>query len=398
MTRLLDTINEPADMHGFTLSELELLAQEVRQEIVSTINLIGGHYASNLGTVELTVALHKVFNSPVDKIVWDVGHQAYPHKILTGRRERFNTIRQHEGISGFLSREESVHDCFGAGHASTSISAGYGMAVAREIKGEDFHVISVIGDGALTGGMAYEALHNAGYSNRRFIVILNDNEMSIAPNVGAISKYLYNVRTDPRYNHAKLGVERALTHVPFGGKCLNFGKKFKNSVKEFVVPTMIWEELGFTYLGPVDGHDMSQLLDVLEAAKQSERPVFIHALTVKGKGHDVAEEDAVKWHAVSPPGKPGAPKPAALRFQEIFADTLIKIAQKDERVVAITAAMPDGTSLNKFAKVLPERFFDVGIAEQHAVTFAAGRSEEHTSELQSPCNLVCRRLLEKKTQ
>ena len=376
MTRLLDSINEPADMHGFALGELELLAQEVRQEIVSTINLIGGHYASNLGTVELTVALHKVFNSPVDKIVWDVGHQAYPHKILTGRRDRFNTIRQFEGISGFLSRDESEHDCFGAGHASTSISAGYGMAVARDIKGEDFHVVSVIGDGALTGGMAYEALHNAGYSNRRFIVILNDNEMSIAPNVGAISKYLYNVRTDPRYNHAKMGVERALTHVPFGGKFLGFAKRFKNSLKEFVVPTMIWEELGFTYLGPVDGHDISQLLDVLEAAKQSERPVFIHALTVKGKGHDVAEEDAVKWHAVSPPGKPGAPKPAAPRFQEIFADTLIKIAQKDERVVAITAAMPDGTSLNKFAKVLPERFFDVGIAEQHAVTFAAGLATE----------------------
>jgi 1-deoxy-D-xylulose-5-phosphate synthase len=376
MTRLLDSINEPADMHGFALGELELLAQEVRQEIVSTINLIGGHYASNLGTVELTVALHKVFNSPVDKIVWDVGHQAYPHKILTGRRDRFNTIRQFEGISGFLSRDESEHDCFGAGHASTSISAGYGMAVARDIKGEDFHVVSIIGDGALTGGMAYEALHNAGYSNRRFIVILNDNEMSIAPNVGAISKYLYNVRTDPRYNHAKMGVERALTHVPFGGKFLGFAKRFKNSLKEFVVPTMIWEELGFTYLGPVDGHDISQLLDVLEAAKQSERPVFIHALTVKGKGHDVAEEDAVKWHAVSPPGKPGAPKPAAPRFQEIFADTLIKIAQKDERVVAITAAMPDGTSLNKFAKVLPERFFDVGIAEQHAVTFAAGLATE----------------------
>jgi len=376
MTRLLDSINEPADMHGFALGELELLAQEVRQEIVSTINLIGGHYASNLGTVELTVALHKMFNSPVDKIVWDVGHQAYPHKILTGRRDRFNTIRQHEGISGFLSREESVHDCFGAGHASTSISAGYGMAVARDIKGEDFHVVSVIGDGALTGGMAYEALHNAGYSNRRFIVILNDNEMSIAPNVGAISKYLYNVRTDPRYNHAKMGVERALTHVPFGPKFLHLGKRVKNSLKEFVVPAMIWEELGFTYLGPVDGHDMSQLLDVLEAAKQSEKPVFIHALTVKGKGHDVAEEDAVKWHAVSPPGKPGAPKSTALRFQEIFADTLIRIAQKDERVVAITAAMPDGTSLNKFAQVLPERFFDVGIAEQHAVTFAAGLATE----------------------
>ncbi len=377
MTRLLDTINDPSDLRGLSNEELELLAQEVRQEIISTINLIGGHYASNLGTVELTVALHKVFNSPQDKIVWDVGHQAYPHKILTGRRDRFNTIRQYGGLSGFLSREESVHDAFGAGHASTSISAAYGMAVARDIKGEKNHVLAVIGDGAMTGGMAFEALNNAGHSKHRFIVILNDNEMSIAPNVGALSKYLYNVRTDPRYSHAKMGVERVLTRVPMGHKLLGFGKRFKNSVKEFVVPSMIWEELGFVYLGPVDGHDIGQLIEVLEAAKQCERPVFIHALTVKGKGHDVAEEDAVKWHAVSPPSKQGAPKPTAPRFQEVFADALIEIAREDKRVVAITAAMPDGTSLNKFADVFPERFFDVGIAEQHAVTFAAGLACEN---------------------
>lgn len=377
MTRLLDTINDPSDLRGLSNEELELLAQEVRQEIISTINLIGGHYASNLGTVELTVALHKVFNSPQDKIVWDVGHQAYPHKILTGRRDKFDTIRQYGGLSGFLSREESVHDAFGAGHASTSISAAYGMAVARDIKGERNHVLAVIGDGAMTGGMAFEALNNAGHSNHRFIVILNDNEMSIAPNVGALSKYLYNVRTDPRYSRAKMGVERVLTHVPMGRKMLGFGKRFKNSVKEFVVPSMIWEELGFVYLGPVDGHDIGQLIEVLEAAKQCERPVFIHALTVKGKGHAVAEEDAVKWHAVSPPGKVGAPRPTAPRFQEVFADALIEIAKIDKRVVAITAAMPDGTSLNKFADVFPDRFFDVGIAEQHAVTFAAGLACEN---------------------
>ncbi len=372
MTRLLDTIDGPADLRGLSTEELELLAQEVRQEIIGTINTIGGHYASNLGTVELTVALHKVFNSPVDKLVWDVGHQAYPHKLLTGRRDRFDTIRQYGGLSGFLSREESEHDVFGAGHASTSISAAYGMAVARDLQHEDYHVAAIIGDGAMTGGMAFEALNNAGHSNHRFIVILNDNEMSIAPNVGALSKYLANVRTDPRYNRAKMGVEWALTHMPLGDKMLNFGKRFKNSVKEFVVPTMIWEELGFVYLGPVDGHDIGLLIDVLEAAKQSERPVFIHALTVKGKGHDVAEEDAVKWHAVAPPGKPGAPKPVAPKLQDIFADTLIKIAEKDDKVVAITAAMPDGTSLNRFAKIFPDRCFDVGIAEQHAVTFAAG--------------------------
>src|SRR5438270_12519722 len=235
MQRLLDTINGPSDLRGLSVEEPELLVQEVRQEIIGTINSVGGHYASNLGTVELTVALHKVFNSPVDKIVWDVGHQAYPHKLLTGRRDRFNTIRQYGGLSGFLARDESIHDCFGAGHASTSISAAYGMAVARDLKGEQNHVVAVIGDGALTGGMAFEALNNAGHSNRRFIVILNDNEMSIAPNVGALSKYLYNVRTDPRYNRAKMGVERALTHVPFGTKLLNFGKRSKSSIKEFMV-------------------------------------------------------------------------------------------------------------------------------------------------------------------
>lgn len=365
-------INGPDDIHGLSVGELELLAQEVRQEIVGTINEVGGHYASNLGTVELTVALHSVFHSPWDKLVWDVGHQAYPHKLLTGRRDRFNTIRQYGGLSGFLSREESIHDAFGAGHASTSISAAYGMAVARDLKGEKNHVVAVIGDGALTGGMAYEALHNAGYSDRRFIVILNDNEMSIAPNVGAIPKYLYNVRTDPRYNRAKMGVEWALHHVPFGHKMLNIGKRLRKSVKELVVPTMIWEELGFVYLGPVDGHNVGELVDVLQAAKQSERPVFIHCVTTKGKGHDVAEEDSVKWHAVAPPAQPGAPKPTAPKFQDVFAQSLIKIARDDQNVVAITAAMPDGTSLNQFAKVFPDRFFDVGIAEQHAVTFAAG--------------------------
>jgi 1-deoxy-D-xylulose-5-phosphate synthase len=372
MKRLLDQISGPDDLKGLSVEELELLAQEVRQEIIGTINAIGGHYASNLGTVELSVALHKVFDSPRDKIVWDVGHQAYPHKLLTGRRDRFHTIRQLDGLSGFLMREESEHDHFGAGHASTSISAAFGMAVARDLKGEKNHVIAVIGDGAMTGGMAFEALNNAGHSDRRFIVVLNDNEMSIAPNVGALSKYLYSVRTDPRYDRAKMGVEWALTHVPFGTKLLNFGKRFKNSAKEFLLPTMIWEELGFVYLGPVDGHDVGQLVDVLEAAKHSEHPVFIHAITVKGKGHDVAEEDAVKWHAVSPPGTPGAPKPTAPKFQDVFAEALIKAAREDKKIVAITAAMPDGTSLNKFEKVFPERCFDVGIAEQHAVTFAAG--------------------------
>lgn len=372
MTRILDRITGPSDVRGLTMHELEKLALEVRQEIIDTINSVGGHYASNLGTVELTVALHHVFNSPTDKIVWDVGHQAYPHKLLTGRGNRFHTIRQHNGLSGFLARDESEHDAFGAGHASTSISAAFGMAVARDLKGENNHVVAVIGDGALTGGMAYEALNNAGHSDRPFIVILNDNEMSIAPNVGALSKYLYGLRTDPRYESAKDLMEKVLSRVPFGDFLLDWGKHAKDSVKEFVIPTMIWEELGFIHLGPVDGHNVRELVAVLEAAKQARKPVFIHTITVKGKGHDVAEEDAVKWHAISPPGKPGAPKPTAPRFQEVFADALIKAAREDESIVAITAAMPDGTSLNRFAKIFPDRFFDVGIAEQHAVTFAAG--------------------------
>lgn len=376
MTRILDRINDPSDMVGLSMSELEKLAAEVRQEVIDTINLVGGHYASNLGTVELTVALHYVFHSPTDKIVWDVGHQAYPHKLLTGRRDRFNTIRQYNGLSGFLSRDESVHDMFGAGHASTSISAAYGMAVARDLKHEHFSAVAVIGDGALTGGMAYEALNNAGNSDRPFIVILNDNEMSIAPNVGALSKYLYSVRTDPRYESAKDLMEKVLGHVPFGDRIIDWGKHAKDSVKEFIVPTMIWEELGFIYLGPVDGHNVRELVQVLEAAKQSTKPVFVHAITVKGKGHDIAEEDAVKWHAISPPGKPGVPKPTAPKFQDVFADALIKAARQDDRIVAITAAMPDGTSLNRFAKVFPDRCFDVGIAEQHAVTFAAGMACE----------------------
>src|SRR3954463_13922068 len=251
MTSILDGINGPSDVRKLSPDELEQLCKEVREEIISTINSVGGHYASNLGTVELTVALHHCFRSPQDKIVWDVGHQAYPHKLLTGRRDRFHTIRQYGGLSGFLSRDESVHDAFGAGHATTSISAAYGMAVARDLKGEHNHVVAVIGDGAMTGGMAYEALNNAGNSSTPFIVILNDNEMSIAPNVGALSNYLYSIRTDPRYESAKDAMESVLAHIPFGDRILDFGKHAKDSVKEFMVPTMIWEELGFIYLGPV---------------------------------------------------------------------------------------------------------------------------------------------------
>ena len=376
MTRLLDSINGPADLKPLSPDELNQVAQEVRAQVMETITAIGGHYASNLGTVELTVALHYVFDSPWDKIVWDVGHQAYPHKILTGRRDRLDTIRQTGGLSGFLSREESVHDAFGAGHASTSISAALGMAVARDLTGGNNHVVAVIGDGALTGGMAFEALNNLGHLGTKMIVILNDNEMSIAPNVGALSKYLNQIRTDPRYTHVKARAERALQEVPGGPNLLAVGRRMKNSVKEWVIPTMIWEELGMVYVGPIDGHNIQDLVETLEAVKETPRPVFIHVITKKGKGHDVAEADSVKWHAVAQPAKPGAPKVTAPKYQDVFADTLTRMAREDKRVVAITAAMPDGTSLIKFGKEFPDRLFDVGIAEQHAVTFAAGLAAE----------------------
>ena len=376
MTKMLDSISGPQDLKGLSIEELELVAQEVRQEVVDTITAVGGHFASNLGAVELTVALHAVFDSPWDKIVWDVGHQAYPHKILTGRRDKLDTIRQLGGLSGFLSRDESVHDTFGAGHASTSISAALGMAVARDLTGGTNHVVAVIGDGALTGGMALEALNNLGHLQTRMIVILNDNEMSIAPNVGAISKYLNRVRTDPRYTQVKAAVEQNLHHVPLGRRLLGIGRRMKNSLKEWVIPTMIWEELGMVYVGPIDGHNVGDLVTILQHAKDTPRPVFVHILTKKGKGHEPAEADSVKWHGLPQPAKPGAPKVTAPKYQDVFADTMIRIAREDKRAVAITAAMPDGTSLNKFAKVFPERCFDVGIAEQHAVTFAAGLAAE----------------------
>ncbi len=291
MTRLLDAINGPADLKKLSVEELGEVAHDVRAQLIETITAIGGHYASNLGTVELSVALHYVFDSPWDKIVWDVGHQAYPHKILTGRRDKLATIRQLGGLSGFLSREESIHDAFGAGHASTSISAALGMAVARDLTGGNNHVVAVIGDGALTGGMAFEALNNLGHLGTKMIVILNDNEMSIAPNVGALSKYLNRIRTDPRYTNAKALAERTLENVPGGPNLLAVGRRMKNSVKEWVIPTMIWEELGMVYVGPIDGHNVADLVETLEAAKETPRPVFIHVITKKGKGYEPAEAE-----------------------------------------------------------------------------------------------------------
>jgi 1-deoxy-D-xylulose-5-phosphate synthase len=372
-TPILPTIKSPADLKGRTVRELEQLAAEIRRELIASVTSTGGHLGASLGTVELSIALHYVFNSPTDKLVWDVGHQAYVHKMLTGRRDRFPTLRQENGMSGFLSRDESEHDAFGAGHASTSISAALGMCVAEYTKPKGTpraDVVAIIGDGALTGGMAFEALNNAGTLNMPFIVILNDNEMSIAPNVGALSKYLDRVRTDRRYNRAKDEVAELIERLPQGELLVEIGKRMKDSFKEFIYHSMIWEELGFTYIGPVDGHDVRATIQALRRARDVQGPVFLHVITQKGKGYDPALTDIERSHAVSAPSKPGAP--VAPKYQDVFAETVIELAKSDERVYAITAAMPTGTSIGKFGKQFPRRYFDVGIAEQHAVTFAAG--------------------------
>ena len=373
---ILEQITAPADLKGRSYAELNQLAEEIRQELISTVTQTGGHLGANLGTVELTIALHYVFDSPSDLLVWDVGHQAYNHKLLTGRQDRFDTIRQEGGISGFLSRDESPHDAFGAGHASTAISAALGMAVGRQLMPDPTRgdVVAIIGDGALTGGMAFEGLNNAGSLNVPLIVVLNDNEMSIAPNVGAISRYLDRVRTEPSYRRAKHEIAGMMERLPQGELLLELGKRWKDSFKEFVYHSMIWEELGFTYMGPVAGHDIRALSEALRQARKVDGPVFLHVVTQKGKGFPACETDNERGHSVSaqaaprPAGTPVAPP----RYQDVFAQTLIELAYDDERIVGITAAMPSGPYLGKFQAAPPDRFFDVGIAEQHAITFAAG--------------------------
>lgn len=372
----LDSIQDPSDLDALSLDELEQIADQIRAEMIDVVTTNGGHLGAGLGAVELTLALHYVFDSPNDLLVWDVGHQAYPHKLLTGRQDRFHTIRQEGGLSGFLSRDESIHDAFGAGHASTAISAALGMAVAKRLLDpkDDDRVVAIIGDGALTGGMAFEGLNNAGNLDIPFIVVLNDNEMSIAPNVGAMSKYLDRVRTDPRYTRGRDDVQSILERLPQGDLLVELGKRWKDSFKEFVYHRMMWEELGFTYLGPVPGHDIRELVPAIRQAQRIDGPVFLHVVTEKGKGFPAAANDIERSHAVSAPPKPAAKNapPAPPKYQDVFARTLIELARSDDKIVGITAAMPTGTSLDKFQKAFPRRFFDVGIAEQHAVTFAAG--------------------------
>lgn len=374
--KLLDTINSPADVKKLSLGQMQQLAGELRQFLIEVISHTGGHLAPNLGVVELTLALHKVFDTPQDKLVFDVGHQSYIHKIITGRREQFPTLRQYGGLSGFPKRSESEHDAFGTGHSSTSISAALGMACARDLQGQDYNVVAIIGDGSMTGGMAFEALNNAGMLHKKMVVVLNDNEMSISKNVGAMSEYLYQLRTGETYNKIKNDIEGWLKNMEFGTDVLKAIRRLKGSVKYLMVPTSIFEELGFTYLGPVDGHDLPGLLEILQAAKRIDGPVMVHVLTKKGKGYKPAEESPNKFHGTGPFDiatgkkitKPGAP----VTYTEVFGNTLSALADEDEKIVGITAAMPDGTGLNIFAQSHKDRFFDVGIAEQHAVTAAAG--------------------------
>ena len=373
---LLDKINSPADVKKLSDEQLKQLAAEIRQLLIEVISHTGGHLAPNLGVVELTLALHKVFTTPQDKLVFDVGHQAYIHKIITGRREQFPTLRQYGGLSGFPKRSESEHDAFGTGHSSTSISAALGMAVARDLQGEDYNVVAIIGDGSMTGGMAFEALNNAGTLHKKMVVVLNDNEMSISKNVGAMSDYLYHLRTGETYNKIKNDIEGWLKNMEFGTDVLKAIRRLKGSVKYLMVPTSIFEELGFTYLGPVDGHDIHGLIEVLQAAKKIDGPVMVHVLTKKGKGYKPAEESPNKFHGTGPfeiaTGKKITNPAAPISYTEVFGKTITELADSDKKIVGLTAAMPDGTGLNIFAQAHPDRFFDVGIAEQHAVTAAAG--------------------------
>ncbi len=383
---LLDTIRDPADLRKLPAERLPELAQEVRERIIDVVSAHkGAHFGSNLGSVELTIALHRVFQTPEDRLIWDVGHQAYPHKILTGRNEAFPTIRRKGGLSGFLRRDESIYDTFGAGHGATSISAACGMAAARDIKGEDYEVIAVIGDGSMTSGLAFEALNNAGHTDRDLIVVLNDNQMAISPNVGAMHTYLTNVRTHPLYNRVREEVKRLIHSAPrmgsIGELVEHFAVRVDDAVKGMFVPGMIFEELGFRYVGPVDGHNLDQLVETFTAVRAMTGPRIVHVYTIKGKGFAPAEEDQVKWHAGGGFDKlTGAPirvsSGSLPRYQSVFGKALVELGAQYPHIVAITAAMAEGTSTNLFCEAYPDRFFDVGMAEGHAVTFAAGMATQ----------------------
>ncbi|MFE5322891.1 1-deoxy-D-xylulose-5-phosphate synthase [Paenibacillus sp. NPDC056579] len=377
---LLEQINQPKDLKQLSIEQLEQLAAETRQFLVEKLSVTGGHLSSNLGVVELTIALHYLFNSPEDKFIFDVGHQSYVHKMFTGRMDKFDTLRKYKGMCGFVKRSESEHDVWEAGHSSTSLSAAMGMAIARDMKGETNRVIAIIGDGALTGGMALEAMNHIGHEKKNLMVILNDNEMSIAPNVGALHNYLGKIRSDRNYVKVKEEVEYLIKKIPaIGGTLAKTLEKLKDSLKYMVVSGVLFEELGFTYLGPVDGNNLPVLMETLKQAEKVEGPVMVHVLTLKGKGYSPAEEDSHAWHGASPykieSGKmvksAGPPM-----YTDVFSNSIIELAKEDQRVIAVTPAMPGGSGLMKFAKEFPNRMFDVGIAEQHAATLCAALASE----------------------
>jgi 1-deoxy-D-xylulose-5-phosphate synthase len=371
---ILDRVKSPADLKGLSRDELRALSAEMRAFLIDNCSRTGGHIGAGLGVVELTVALHAVLDTPRDQVVWDVGHQGYPHKLLTGRGDRFGTLRQEDGLSGFLKRSESPYDTFGAGHAATAVSAAYGMAVGRDLKGEHFKVAAILGDGALSSGLAYEGLNNAGSSDRDIIIILNDNEMSIAPNVGAMHKYLVSVQRNPLYNRVRSAVGDIVDHAP--GPIGHFVRKWEESVKNFLTPGVLFEELGFRYFGPIDGHDIDALMDTLTAVRDLKSPRLVHVITQKGKGFP-AGEHTEKWHALPPGHDPTTGKQlktstANAAYTAVFGQGLADLMHENAAVAAITAAMPSGTGIGTVAKAHPTRTFDVGIAEGHAVTFAAG--------------------------
>lgn len=373
---VLEKIQKENDIKKLEAEELDLLAQEIREFLIEKISKTGGHLASNLGVVELTMALHLVFDLPEDKLIWDVGHQAYTHKLLTGRREGFDELRKFGGMSGFPKRGESPCDAFDTGHSSTSISAGLGLVAARNMQNENYSVVSIIGDGSMTGGMAYEALNNAARQKGNFIIVLNDNNMSISENVGAMSRYLDGLRTAEAYTELKRGVEDTLKKIPGRGEKIVYQiRKTKSGIKQLIVPGMFFEDMGITYLGPVDGHDLKKMIKVLREAKRLDRPVLVHVLTKKGKGYLPAEENPSKFHGTGPfEIETGAAITTSDKdsYTDVFSKVICDIGKSNRKVVTITAAMADGTGLSRFAKYFPQRFFDVGIAEEHALTFAAG--------------------------
>lgn len=372
----LEKVNYPEDLKKLELKKLPILSDEIRKFLINSVSSTGGHLASNLGVVELTVALHYCFSCPKDKIVWDVGHQSYTHKILTGRKSGFSSLRKMDGLSGFPRTEESEYDTFSTGHSSTSIAVGLGMAKARDLKHQNYNVISVIGDGAMTGGLAYEALNNAGKTNTKMIIILNDNQMSISPNVGAMSQYLNNLRTTQKYLDAKSDIQQKLNNMPVLGKPIyNFLDATKNTVKHTIMPNNLFEALGIKYIGPVDGHDLVQLVHVFNRIKNLKGPVLVHVLTKKGKGYEPAEKNPSIYHGVSQFNKDIGVVQSSVKtktYSKVFGEKLLMMSAYNKKICAITAAMPESTGLGAFAKTYPDRFFDVGIAEEYAVTFASG--------------------------